>query len=65
MGFGASTLILGNVIAAFFQNENIGWQNTYIIVGLVIAVVLIISGILLKDRIRIWCSRNRKQKRIL
>lgn len=48
MGFGASTLILGNVIAAFFENEKIGWQKTYIIVGLVIAVVLIISGILLK-----------------
>ena len=48
MGFGTSTLILGNLIAAFFENEYIGWRKTYIIVGIVIAVVLIISGILLK-----------------
>lgn len=48
MGFGASTLILGNLIAAFFENESIGWRKTYIIVGLVIAAVLILSGILLK-----------------
>ncbi len=48
MGFGASTLILGNLIAAFFENEVIGWRKTYIIVGIVIALVLVISGMLLK-----------------
>lgn len=48
MGFGASTLILGNLIDTFFKNENIGWRETYIIVGVSIATVLIISGILLK-----------------
>ena len=48
MGFGASTLILGNLIAALFENENIGWRNTYVIVGIVIMLVLVISGILLR-----------------
>ena len=48
MGFGASTLILGNMIGAFFENENIGWRKTYIIVGIVIAAILVVSGVLLK-----------------
>ncbi len=48
MAFGASTLIIGKVIEGFFQNENIGWQKTYIIFGIVIAFVLILSGLLLK-----------------
>ena len=48
MAFGASTLILGKVIESLFQNESIGWQKTYIIFGIVLALVLILSGILLK-----------------
>ncbi|MBQ6708925.1 MAG: MFS transporter, partial [Clostridia bacterium] len=48
MAFGASTLILGNVIENFFNNESIGWSKTYIILGIVLAVVLVISGLLLK-----------------
>lgn len=48
MAFGASTLILGKVIESFFQNESIGWQKTYIIFGVVLAFVLILSGVLLK-----------------
>ncbi len=48
MAFGASTLILGKVIESFFNNESIGWSKTYIILGIVLAVVLVISGLLLK-----------------
>lgn len=48
MGFGASTLILGNSINALFAIDNIGWNKTYIILGIVIAMVLILTGILLK-----------------
>ncbi len=48
MGFGVSTLLLGNIINMFFENESIGWSKTYIILGIVLAVVLIIAGIILK-----------------
>ncbi|MBQ4092368.1 MAG: MFS transporter [Firmicutes bacterium] len=48
MGFGASTLILGNVINALFAVESIGWSKTYIILGIVIAAVLIFTGLTLK-----------------
>ncbi len=48
MGFGISTLLLGNVISALFETENIGWSKTYIILGVVIGVVLFIAGIILR-----------------
>lgn len=48
MAFGASTLIMGKVIESFFGNESIGWQKTYIIFGIILACVLIFSGVLLK-----------------
>ncbi len=48
MGFGLSTLILGKVISFMFANESIGWSKTYIFLGIVLAVVLIIAGIILR-----------------
>ena len=48
LGFGISTLLLGNSVSAMFENENIGWQKTYIILGMTLAVVLFFAGILLK-----------------
>ena len=48
MAFGASTLILGKVIEAFFAMENIGWQKTFMILGVAIALVLIITGLIIK-----------------
>lgn len=48
MGFGVSTLLLGNLISMFFENESIGWSKTYIILGIVLAFVLILAGIILK-----------------
>ena len=48
MGFGVSTLLLGNVINAFFENPSIGWSKTYVIVGSVIAVVIVFAGLVLK-----------------
>ncbi len=44
MGFGASTLILGNVADAMFKLE-FGWRGTFIIFGVVIAAVIGISAI--------------------
>ena len=48
MGFGLSTLLLGNVIDSLFSNANVGWSKTYIIIGAVIAVVLILAGFVLR-----------------
>ena len=48
MGFGVSTLLLGNIISALFENENVGWSKAYILLGIVVAIVLILAGIVLK-----------------
>ncbi|MBQ7118133.1 MAG: MFS transporter, partial [Clostridia bacterium] len=48
MSFGASTLIMGKIIEKLFLSESIGWQKTYIIFGIALAFVLILSGIILK-----------------
>ena len=48
MAFGASTLILGKVVEALFAVETIGLQKTFMIFGVVLAVVLILSGLVLK-----------------
>ncbi len=48
MAFGASTLILGKVIEYLFSIESIGWSKTYIIFGIIIALVIILTGIILK-----------------
>lgn len=48
MGFGISTLLLGNVISALFENSSVGWSKAYILLGIVVAVVLVLAGIVLK-----------------
>lgn len=48
MGFGFSTLLLGKVISIMFDNQSIGWSKTYIVLGAVLAVVLVIAGIILR-----------------
>ena len=48
MGFGISTLLLGNIISALFENANIGWSKAYILLGIVVAIVLIFAGLVLK-----------------
>ena len=48
MGFGVSTLLLGNIINALFENANVGWSKAYILLGIVVAVVLILAGLILK-----------------
>lgn len=46
MGFGVSTLLFGKVFEAMFQS--IGWRSAYILFGIAIAVVLCITGLVLK-----------------
>ena len=48
MGFGASTLILGNVIDLLFKAESVGYKATYMLLGTVIAVVIIGAGVIIK-----------------
>lgn len=48
MGFGVSTLLLGNVISILFENENFGFSKAYITLGVVIGVVIILAGLILK-----------------
>ena len=48
MGFGVSTLLLGNVISLLFENKSIGFSKTYIILGAVIGAVIILSALILK-----------------
>ena len=47
MGFGFSTLLLGNVISSLFDTSAVGWSKAYILLGAVLAVVLVASGLIL------------------
>ena len=48
MGFGISTLLMGNVISILFGKEGFGVSKTYILLGIVLAVVLVAAGIILR-----------------
>lgn len=48
MGFGISTLLLGNIISTLFENASVGWRKAYILLGIVVAVVLIFAGLVLR-----------------
>ena len=48
MGFGISTLLLGNVVSKLFEIESIGWSKTYVILGAVVGFALIVSAIILQ-----------------
>ncbi|MBO5010284.1 MAG: MFS transporter [Clostridia bacterium] len=43
MGFGASSLILGNLADMLFKT-NVGWRSTYVIFGIAIGIVLVVSS---------------------
>lgn len=47
MGFGASSLILGNIADALFKSS-FGWRNTYILIGAALAVVVVLSSFIIK-----------------
>ncbi|MBR5312903.1 MAG: MFS transporter [Clostridia bacterium] len=48
MGFGFSTLLLGNLIDALFASSAFGWSGTFILLGILLAVILVISGLILR-----------------
>lgn len=47
MGFGASALVLGNAADTMFKST-LGWRTTYIILGILIFVVITLSGLIIK-----------------
>ncbi len=47
MGFGASSLVLGNIADALFSSA-IGWRFTYIIIGIAIALVIALSALFIE-----------------
>ena len=48
LGFGISTLLLGNLINALFDAPGFGWRKTYFLLAGVIGFVLILSAFLLR-----------------
>ena len=46
MGFGASSLILGNLADKMFQSS-LGWKNTYVVIGIALGVVLTLSALII------------------
>ena len=47
MGFGASSLILGNLADLLFDSA-LGWRNTYMVMGGAIAIVLILAALIIR-----------------
>ena len=47
MGFGASSLVLGNLASSLFESA-LGWRGTYVILGIAIAAVISISAIFIE-----------------
>lgn len=47
MGFGSSTLILGNLASILFDLP-IGWRSTYVILGVALGISLTLTGLLLQ-----------------
>lgn len=47
MGFGASTLILGNLADRLFASS-LGWRSTYVIIGIAIAAAVMLSSFVIK-----------------
>lgn len=48
MGFGLSTLLLGKVIEAMFNDPAVGWSKAYLLLGAALAVILVVVGLILK-----------------
>ena len=48
MGFGVSTLLLGNAISILFELPGFGWSKTYMVLGIAIGAVLFVAGLILR-----------------
>lgn len=48
LGFGLSTLILGNAIDALYKNEAFGWRRVFILLGVLLFAVLLLAAFIIK-----------------
>lgn len=65
MGFGASSLVLGNTADALFKSS-IGWRSTYVILGVSLGVVLLFSSFFIKrpdESVELPAPKKRKGAR--
>ena len=46
MGFGASSLVIGNLASSFM--DSMGWRKTYVLLGIALGVVLLLTGLILR-----------------
>ncbi len=65
MGFGVSTLLLGNTISYMFEKESIGWSKAYIILGIVIAAAILLAAIILKKPTESTVFPTAKAKKVV
>ena len=63
MGFGASTLILGNLADRLFASS-LGWRNTYVIIGVAIAIAVLLSSFVIKapDQDTVFPEKKKSKK---
>ena len=48
MGFGISTLLMGNAVSVLFEHPSFGRSKTYILLGAVVAAVIIVTALILR-----------------
>ena len=48
MGFGASTLIFGNLAGSLIANASFGWRKVFVLLAVCTGVALIVNGILIR-----------------
>lgn len=48
MGFGFTTLLLGNIAKILFEVDTIGWRRTFVLLGVVIGVVIVLGGLFMQ-----------------
>jgi len=48
MGFGLSTLVIGNLAGAMFQMEAFGWRKTFLLMGIYIGIISIVASFFIR-----------------
>ena len=48
LGFGLSTLLLGNLVDYLYKTDSFGWKKTFIAIGAVLLIIIAISAFVLK-----------------
>ena len=48
MGFGASALVVGSAADLLIHTESVGWRTTFLLLGMCLGVVIVLSGLLLR-----------------